>query len=273
MSALSYTLQGLVLASYLGAAVVYLRYFQTGARELRWLCRPALLISLVFHVAYLLALGLRQGAIPLIAPGQAMTVMAISMTTVYLFIEIRLGHREMGVFVLGFSALLQLLSVFLTVEAESIPEALRTTRLPAHALAGLVGYGMLGLGGVFAVLLLLLRSRIKNRRIGVVYQRLPSLRLLDTMSTHANTAGFALLTVALVSGALWSGHEWGTLFPRDPKLIGFAVVWLLYGVSLASRWIPGWGRRLRAIWTVGSFCLLSFNFAVMDFLFESIHSW
>jgi len=273
MTALAYTLQGLVLASYLAAAVVYLRYFQTGARELRWLCRPALLVTLVFHAAYLVLLGVLQGAIPLIAPGQAMTVMAASMTTIYLGIELRLGHREMGVFVLALALLFQLLSVFLSVQTSAVPEALQSTRLPAHALAGLVGYAALGLGGVFAMLLLMLRSHIKQRKIGALFHHLPSIRVLDTMSKHAILTGFVLLTLALASGSLWAAHEWESLYPRDPKLLGVAGIWLLYAVYLLARWIPGFNRRIRAYWAIVSFVLLTFNFAVVDFLVESVHSW
>ncbi len=273
MTALAYTLQGLVLASYLGATVVYVRFFQTGARELRWLCRPALLIVLAFHAAYLGLLGWMQGTVPLIAPGQATTVTAASITAIYLGIEIRLDRRVMGAFVLGLALLFQLVSVFLSVHTPEVPAALQSVRLPAHALAGLVGYAALGLGGVFSLLLLMLRGHIKRRQIGVLYQRLPSIRVLDTMSKHANTTGFALLTLALASGALWAAHEWDSLFPRDPKLLGIAGVWLLYAVYLLARFIPGFNRRIRAYWSLGSFALLTVNFTLVDFLVESRHSW
>jgi len=262
-----------VEAAYVIAAVVYLRYFLTRASALRWLCRPVLLGVTLLHVAQLTLIGVQQGGLPLVGPGQAMSVMVLATVAIYLAIEWRLGRRILGVFVLSLAAVFQLLAAVLAPDIAPLPDDLRTGRLPLHALPAVIGYAGLSLGAVFAVLLLSLRSRIKRRKLGLLYRRLPSLRTLDKMSYHANVMGFALLTLGLITGCLWAAYEWGSLFPADPKLCGIAVVWLLYAVYVASSALPRWSRSLRAWWSMFGFAALTFTFTVLGLLVESRHSW
>lgn len=258
---------------YAASVVVYLRYFMTRAAALRWLCRPVLLFTVAMHLLYLASLGLAQRGMPLVGPGQATTVLVCSTTVIYLVVEWRTGRRVMGVFVMALAAVLQLLAAVMGPESGMLPDDLRTLRLPMHALPAIVGYAGLSLGAVFSLLLLLLRSRIKRRRLGLLYRRLPSLRVLDTMGMHANVLGFALLSLGLATGCVWAAVEWGNPFPRDPKLLGMAAVWSAYLLYVISPRIPGWTRYLRAIWSLVSFAALVFTFTVLGMIVESKHSW
>lgn len=258
---------------YAAAVVVYLRYFQTRASALRWLCRPVLLLTVGLHLLYLVSLGLAQRGMPLVGPGQATTVLVCSTAGIYLVVEWRTGRRVMGVFVMALAAALQLLAAVMGPESAMLPDDLRTLRLPMHALPAIVGYAGLSLGAVFSLLLLMLRSRLKRRRLGLLYRRLPSLRVLDTMGMHANVMGFALLSLGLATGCVWAAMEWGNPFPRDPKLLGMAAVWFAYLLYVISPRIPGWTRYLRAVWSLVSFAALVFTFTVLGMLVESRHSW
>lgn len=273
METLSAILSCSLVAIYLVAVVVYLRYFMTRAAALRWLCRPVLLFTLGIHLLFLVTVGLAQRGLPLVGPGQATTVLVCSATFIYLLVEWRTGRRVMGVFVLGLVAAMQLLAAVMGPQSGMLPEDLRTLRLPLHALPAIVGYAGLSLGAVFSLLLLMLRSRIKRRRLGLLYRRLPSLRVLDTMGIHANVLGFALLTLGLATGCVWAAVEWGTPFPADPKLMGMTAVWLMYLLYVLSPRIPGLTRYWRAVWSLVSFATLVFTFTVLGMLVESKHSW
>lgn len=262
-----------VEGAYIIAAVVYLRYFLTRAAALRWLCRPVLTGAMALHVAHLALVGAQQGGLPLVGPGQAMSVMVLATVALYLGIEWRLDRRILGVFVMVLAAVFQLLAAVLAPEVTQLPDDLRTGRLPLHALPAVIGYAGLSLGAVFALLLLFLRSRIKQRQLGLLYRRLPSLRTLDKMSYHANAMGFGLLTLGIVTGCMWAAHEWGSLFPQDPKLYGMTAVWLLYVLYVASPLRRRWTRSLRAWWSLLCFAALTFTFTVLGLVVESRHSW
>jgi len=273
LETLSTILSCTLVVVYAAAVVVYLRYFMTRAAALRWLCRPVMLFTLGLHLLYLTTIGLAQRGLPLVGPGQATTVMVCSAAAIYLLVEWRTGRRVMGVFVLGLVAAMQLFAAVMGPQSGMLPEDLRTLRLPLHALPAIVGYAGLSLGAVFSLLLLMLRSRIKRRKLGLLYRRLPSLRVLDTMGMHANVLGFALLTLGLATGCIWAALEWGTPFPRDLKLAGMAAVGALYLAYVLSPRIPGLTRYWRAVWSLVSFAALVFNFTVLGMLVESRHSW
>jgi len=258
---------------YLGAGAVYLRYYVTRARPLRQLCRLALLTALGAHGVFLALMGAHHGWIPLISPGHAMTMTAAAILAVYLVIEWRSNNRVMGVFLIAPALLFQVLSTFLTGELTEVPQTLLTARLPIHALPAVLGYAGLAIGAVFSLLMLVLRRQIKRRKIGRIYRRLPSLRVLDTMSFHATLMGFALLSLGVVTGAMWAAHEWGTLVPADPKLLAILVVWAMYGLGVASRWLPTVSRRVRSLWLLVCFGALTFTFSLLDLIVESRHSW
>ena len=262
-----------VEGAYIIAAVVYLRYFLTRGTALRWLCRPVLLGATALHASQLVLISTQQGGLPLVGPGQAMSVMVLTTVLIYLAIEWRLDRRILGMFVLVLAAVFQLLATVLAPEIAPLPESLRTGRLPMHALPAVIGYAGLSLGAVFALLLLFLRSRIKRRQLGLLYRRLPSLRTLDKMSYHANAMGFGLLTLGVVTGCLWAAHEWGSLFPRDPKLYGMTAVWSLYILYVVSPLIRRWTGSVRAWWSLICFAALTFTFTVLGLLVESRHDW
>ncbi len=258
---------------YLGTGLVYLRYFQTRATLLRQLCRWALLVTLGGHLIFLVLLAAEHGWLPLITPGHAMTMTAAAILAIYLGIEVRSRNRVMGAFVVVPALLFQVLSTFLLGDLTHIPDTLRSVRLPVHALPAVLGYAGLALGAVFSLLMLVLRGQIKRRRHGRIYRRLPSLRVLDTMSLHATVMGYALLTLGVITGAMWAAHEWDTVLPRDPKILAIFAVWVMYGLAVAFRWLPRVSRRARQIWTLICFAALTFTFALLDLLVESKHSW
>lgn len=258
---------------YLGAGLVYLRYYLTRATLLRQLCRWVLLGALGCHLAYLALLGVEHGWLPLISPGHAMTMTAAAILAIYLVIEIRSRNRVMGVFVIVPALVFQVLSTFLLGDMAEVPQTLRSVRLPVHALPAILGYAGLALGAVFSLLMLVLRRQIKQRRIGRIYRRLPSLRVLDTMSFHATVMGYTLLTLGVITGTMWAAHEWETMLPRDPKVLSILVVWAMYGLAVAFRWLPRISRRIRHLWTLVCFAALTFTFALLDLIVESRHSW
>ena len=90
----------------------------------------------------------------------------------------------------------------------------------------------------------------------------PSLRLssetiglaekLDSLSYRTITVGFLLLSVGLVSGAVWANEAWGSWWSWDPKETWALICWLVYAAYLHTRLIRGWqGRRPAIVASVG----------------------
>ena len=68
-------------------------------------------------------------------------------------------------------------------------------------------------------------------------------------------SGFAVYSVALVTGALVAKNAWGSFWTWDPQQVAALVVWFLYGGMVELRHLGVHGRRY-AILTLAGFALV-----------------
>ena len=58
---------------------------------------------------------------------------------------------------------------------------------------------------------------------------------LDTLSYQSILVGFVLLTLGLITGAIWANEAWGTWWSWDPKETWAFISWLFYAAYLHMR--------------------------------------
>ena len=96
---------------------------------------------------------------------------------------------------------------------------------------------------------------------------------LDTLSYRSILVGFVLLTLGLITGAIWANEAWGTWWSWDPKETWAFVSWLFYAAYLHMRISKGWqGRRPAILATTGFFIVLICYLGV-NFLGIGLHSY
>jgi ABC-type transport system involved in cytochrome c biogenesis permease subunit len=79
-------------------------------------------------------------------------------------------------------------------------------------------------------------------------------------------AGFGFLTLAIITGLLWSRAARGHYWSGDPKEWSALIAWLIYVVLIVARTRTGWGGR-RAAWLgVVGFGVVLFTFLTMTVL-------
>tara|TARA_B100000579_G_scaffold411704_1_gene402738 strand:- start:1294 stop:2241 length:948 start_codon:yes stop_codon:yes gene_type:complete len=80
---------------------------------------------------------------------------------------------------------------------------------------------------------------------------------LDSLSYRCITVGFLLLTVGLISGAVWANEAWGSWWSWDPKETWAFITWLVYATYLHTRLVRGWqGRKPAFVALIGLFVIL-----------------
>ena len=96
---------------------------------------------------------------------------------------------------------------------------------------------------------------------------------LDTLSYRSILVGFVLLTLGLITGAIWANEAWGTWWSWDPKETWAFISWLFYAAYLHMRISRGWqGRRPALLATTGFFVVLVCYIGV-NFLGVGLHSY
>ncbi len=80
---------------------------------------------------------------------------------------------------------------------------------------------------------------------------------LDSLSYRTISLGFLLLTLGIISGAVWANEAWGSWWSWDPKETWALICWLIYAAYLHTRLSRGWqGRRPAFVAVVGSTVIL-----------------
>ncbi len=156
-----------------------------------------------------------------------------------------------------FAAVLVALVVGLAVlvePAHSVPAGLQSPWLPIHIALAFLGNAAFVVAGMVAIVYLWQERRLKQKRtrknVGTGLHRLPALELLDRMSVRLIEIGFPLMTLALVSGALYGREVWGEYWKWELRNVVSVIVWALFAVLLHVRITIGWRGRKAAFLTL-----------------------
>ena len=96
---------------------------------------------------------------------------------------------------------------------------------------------------------------------------------LDTLSYRSILIGFVLLTLGLISGAVWANEAWGTWWSWDPKETWAFISWLFYAAYLHMRISKGWQGRKPALLATTGFLVVLVCYLGVNFLGIGLHSY
>ena len=195
------------------------------------------------------ALGLHDGA----------SFLAWSMVLAFLLVSLRSRIDALGL-VLHPAAFLLLLVANLVPPSEADRPVLKGLFLPLHATLALAGYAALFVAFAMGILYLVQERELKGRAPRTFYYVLPSLERCDTLGGRSAVVGFPLLTLAIVTGALWSYSAHGRFWSWDAKSVAAALAWCLYVALLVARHRSGWGGRRAAWMSIAGFVAVIFAF-------------
>ena len=96
---------------------------------------------------------------------------------------------------------------------------------------------------------------------------------LDSLSYRTITVGFLLLSVGIVSGAVWANEAWGSWWSWDPKETWALICWLVYAAYLHIRLSRGWQGRRPALVAVAGFVVICVCYIGVNLLGIGLHSY
>ena len=96
---------------------------------------------------------------------------------------------------------------------------------------------------------------------------------LDTLSYRSILVGFVLLTLGLISGAVWANEAWGTWWSWDPKETWAFISWMFYAAYLHMRISRGWQGRKPALLATTGFFIVLICYIGVNFLGVGLHSY
>ncbi|HET9529697.1 MAG TPA: cytochrome c biogenesis protein CcsA, partial [Blastocatellia bacterium] len=124
--------------------------------------------------------------------------------------------------------------------------------------------------GLFVVLLLV--ALFAWRREDVI-DSMPELKTIDSLLYRTVGVAFPLLTLLLITGAVWANESWGRYWGWDSKEVGALVAWMAYAGFLHTRIAHGWRGRRSAYFALLGFALVIFTWLGVSYLLPGLHSY
>ncbi len=114
-----------------------------------------------------------------------------------------------------------------------------------------------------------LGMRLKTRLISFA----TSSESLDEVGYKTIAIGFPLLTLGIITGAVWANEAWGTYWGWDPKETWSLITWLFYAAYLHSRYTRGWRGTRAALLSIVGFLAVIFTYLGVNLLLSGLHSY
>ena len=162
------------------------------------------------------------------------------------------------------AAMSVLLMLVFTV-THTIPNS-KALALRTHLVVSFLAYGLLAVAALHAVLMTLLEKKL--HRGGFMRDGAPPLLTLEAMLFKSIGIGFALLTLAVISGVFFSEELFGKALQFSHKIVFAILSWLVFGILLLGRHFRGWRGRTALAWTITGFTLLLLAYLGTQFVLE-----
>ncbi|WP_235930169.1 cytochrome C assembly family protein [Craterilacuibacter sinensis] len=204
--------------------------------------------------AVLVLLPLLSGAHLDLGLGRALSTVVWLMLLIYWTSSF--FYRVEGLQLLMLPLAVVALGVELLLPGHHLSYELANPLFALHLLVSMLAYSLFAIAALLAMLMLVLDRALHARRATTFTRQLPPLLSLEAMMFQVIAVGFALLTVSLLTGILFSEQMFATPFTLNHKIVFACAAWLVFGGLLLGRVRHGWRGRLAVRWTLSGFGLL-----------------
>ena len=187
-------------------------------------------------------------------------------------------------------------------KAAPLVPALKSIWLMMHVSIMMISYSTLVVGSLLSIVFLILTkgkpvlltgSSIgsinietlsnENTNSGNIYsmsyekdflgKRINLLQSLDNLSYRIIGLGFPMLTIGIISGAVWANEAWGSYWSWDPKETWALITWMVFAAYLHTRITKSWSGKGPAILSSIGFIVVWICYLGVNFLGKGLHSY
>lgn len=209
--------------------------------------------------------------------GHALSAMLWLAVTIYWLENLVVRVEGMQPLVLGLAAACSPLpALFPGIPS---PTYANTLEFRLHLTLGMLAYSLFTLAALHAMLMTLVERRLHGRigsgtasagpLAGPLFS-MPPLLTLESLLFKIITLGFALLTLTLITGSLFSETLFGKAIRFDHKTLFAIISWFIFAILLAGRYFYGWRGRMALRYTLAGFVFLLLAYVGSRFVLEVI---
>lgn len=137
-----------------------------------------------------------------------------------------------------------------------------------HFLTAMLAYSLFTLSALHAIFMGFAEKKLHQRSSTKSLASLPPILTMEAVLFRMIIIAFALLTVALGSGVLFSEEIFGKAMALDHKTLFAFASWGIFAALLIGRHAYGWRGRIALRWTLTGFMVLLLAYIGSSFVAE-----
>jgi ABC-type uncharacterized transport system permease subunit len=139
-----------------------------------------------------------------------------------------------------------------------------------HFMAAMLAYSLFTLSALHAVFMGYAERKLHQRALTKSLASLPPLLTMEALLFRMIVVAFVLLTVALITGSIYSEEIFGKPLTFDHKTLFAFISWGIFAALLVGRRVWGWRGRTALRWTMAGFMVLLLAYIGSRFVLEIV---
>jgi ABC-type uncharacterized transport system permease subunit len=224
-------------------------------KGLRLLFYP-LIFAIGCHALLIALLLLKHGGFPLKTAFEGLAFSALvfmSASTILVFMQ---KEVNFAAFLFPVGSIIALISLVFLDKGVTLPPALCIQPYAAHTWIVFGAYACFLLSAISSVMYLVQHHEIKGRSLGALYDRLPSLEIMDRVVLRADAIGAALMIIGIVMGFLWLNSPGFKPSNVHAKIALSLLAAVTYACEHILRMGQGWEGKRACIVSIVGFALI-----------------
>ena len=225
------------------------------------------LSGFVLHTIALIFRTIEGGRLPFSNQFEFATSFVWGIVLCYLVVHYYYKFTAIGAFVMPLAFLVMGYASMLPKDIKPLMPALQSRWLVLHVGTAVLSYGAFAVACGLAIIYLLNSKKSQGKSI------LPDADACDYLSYRVIGFGYLMLTIVILSGAIWAQQAWSRYWGWDPKETWSLITWLIYSVYLHLRYHRGWRGKPTAWFAIIGFICVVFTFVGVNVLLPGLHSY
>jgi cytochrome c-type biogenesis protein CcsB len=261
----------LALTFYFAATIISITELFKGSKITTKIMVLLAAIGFAIHTVNIIYRYVTAGHIPITNPHEATSFFSWCIVLIFFILQSRYKISLLSSFIMPIVFIIMLSSSMLPREIKPLTPMLHSHWLGIHTVLAFLGNAAFALAFGIGFMYLVQEHHVKSKRLGGLFERLPSLQTLDEINYRLITFGFPLFTLAIISGALWAINVRGSYWNRDPREVLALVTWFIYAIVLHARLVAGWRGRRAAFLSIIGFLTILIAFVGIKLLRTGYH--
>jgi ABC-type transport system involved in cytochrome c biogenesis permease subunit len=228
-------------------------------------------ITILCHMAYTVSLWRFQGELPVTSPAQAINMVTLFSSLVFVPIALKKNSAILTAFFLPVATFMLSSIASLIQPGQAISLGSHQFWYTLHTLSVTLGEALFVVATISSAVYLIHERIIRKGSIHTALSALPPLSLLDSILYVSLSAGFIAISIGMIMGGLWASVLGISFSNIAPKVLAGALMWFIYALGLHQRFAIGWKGRRTAVITLIGFIIMVLLFIGINSMFPNAH--